>query len=158
MPVTFVYAGLPTVSASPTSINLAYSVGGTAPTSTINVSGSATGGAGLNYTATVSSTCNCIAISPASGNTSSNPAITVSLTNPTSLQAGTYTGTITVSGTNGSTGNNIVNVTLTVTAPLPTIQSIINAASGISGPVAPGEIVSLFATAANPIGPAVAVS
>jgi uncharacterized protein (TIGR03437 family) len=154
--VTFNVSGLPTVSASPTSLNLAYSVGGTAPTATLNLTGSA-GSAGLNYTATVSSTCNCLSITPTSGNTATNPTITVSLTNPTSLTAGNYTGTITVAGTNGSTGNTIVNVTLAVTAPLPTITAIANAASGVTGPISPGEIVSIFANASNPIGPSTPV-
>ena len=155
--VTFNVSGLPTVSASPTSLNLTYSVGGTAPTATLNLTGSA-GSAGLNYTATVSSTCNCLSITPTSGNTATNPTITVSLTNPTSLTAGNYTGTITVSGTNGSTGNSIVNVTLAVTAPLPTITAIANAASGATGPISPGEVVSIFANASNPIGPATPVA
>ena len=155
--VTFNVSGLPTVSASPTSLNLAYSVGGTAPTATLNLTGSA-GSAGLNYTATVSSTCDCLSITPTSGNTASNPTITVSLTNPTSLKSGNYTGTITVSGTNGSTGNTTVNVTLAVTAPLPTITAIANAASGATGPIAPGEVVSIFANASNPIGPSTPVA
>jgi trimeric autotransporter adhesin len=155
--VVFNVSGLPTVSAAPTSLNLTYSVGGTAPTATLNVTGSA-GSAGLNYTATVSSTCNCLSITPSSGNTATNPTITVSLTNPTSLTAGNYTGTITVSGTNGSTGNTTVNVTLAVTAPLPTITAIANAASGATGPLAPGEVISIFANSSNPIGPATPVA
>jgi uncharacterized protein (TIGR03437 family) len=149
--VTLVVTGL-TVSASPTTLNLAYSAGGTPPTATINLSGSA-GNAGLNYTATVTSSCNCIAISPPSGNTATNPGITVTLTNPTNLTAGTYTGTITVNGTNGATGTTAINVTLTVTAPLPTISAIVNAASGAAGAVSPGELVSIFGTPTNPIGP-----
>jgi trimeric autotransporter adhesin len=157
IPITFTVAGLPTVSASPTSLNLTYSVGGTPPTATLNLNGSA-GAAGLNYTATVSSSCNCLSITPTSGNTATNPTIAVSLTNPTSLTAGNYTGTITVSGTNGSTGNTTVNVTLAVTAPLPTITAIANAASGVTGPIAPGEVVSIFANTANPIGPATPVA
>lgn len=155
-PVTFVITS-PTVTASPTTLNLAYAVGGTPPTATINVGGTGAGGAALNYTATLTSACNCLAISPTSGTTTANPTITVSLLNPTSLTAGTFTGTVAVGGTNGATGNTLVNITLTVTAPLPTLASIANAASGATGMIAPGEIVSLFGTAANPIGPATPV-
>ncbi|MDR3703720.1 MAG: hypothetical protein P4L56_28990 [Candidatus Sulfopaludibacter sp.] len=151
--ITLVVTGLPVISASPTTLNLSYSVGGTPPTASVNVNG----GASLSYLATVSSTCNCFAISPASGDTTASPSIAVSLTNPTSLTAGTYTGTITVSGTNNSTGSTLVNVTLTVTAPLPTISAVANAANGVIGTVAPGEIVSIFGPASNPIGPATAV-
>jgi uncharacterized protein (TIGR03437 family) len=154
VPITLVVTGLPVISASPTTLNLSYSVGGTAPTASVSVNG----GASLSYLATVSSTCNCFAISPASGDTTTSPTITVSLTNPTSLTAGTYTGTISVAGTTNSTGNTVINVTLTVTAPLPTISAVVNAATGGAGPVSPGEIVSLFAPATNPIGPATAVA
>lgn len=155
IPVTLVVSGLPSITASPTSIPLAYSVGSTPPTATINVAGN---GTGLSYTATVTSNCNCIAITPTSGDTTNSPVITVSLTNPTALTAGSYTGTIIVSGTNGSTGTATVSVTLTVTAPLPTISAIANAASGLAGSVAPGEIISIFGTTTNPIGPAIPVA
>jgi len=50
-----------------------------------------------------------------------------------------------------------VNVTLTITAPLPTITGITNGASYAVGAVSPGEIISIFANAANPIGPATLV-
>jgi trimeric autotransporter adhesin len=155
IPVTLVVAGLPSITASPSSLSLNYSVGGVSPTATINVSGN---GTGLNYLTTVSSNCNCIAVSPASGNTTANPAVTVSLTNATNLTAGSYTGTVTITGTNGSTGSASVPVTLTVTAPLPTIASIVNAASGVGGAIAPGEVVSIFGTTANPIGPSTPVA
>jgi len=47
----------------------------------------------------------------------------------------------------------------TVSAPLPTISAVVNAASGSAGAVAPGELISIFAPTggANPIGPATAV-
>lgn len=47
-----------------------------------------------------------------------------------------------------------------VSAPLPTISGVFNAASGSAGAVAPGELISIFAPAggANPIGPANAVA
>ena len=72
---------------------------------------------------------------------------------PNGLAAGNYSGTIAVAGTNGAVGNNITTVTLVVTAPLPTISAVINAATGSSGPVAPGEIISIFGPSSNPIGP-----
>jgi uncharacterized protein (TIGR03437 family) len=64
-----------------------------------------------------------------------------------------YTGTITISGTSPALGTTIVNVSLNITAPLPTITGITNAASGATGPLAPGEIISIYANASNPIGP-----
>jgi uncharacterized protein (TIGR03437 family) len=78
--------------------------------------------------------------------------------NGSSLQAGTYTGTVTVAGTNGATGTTTVTVTLTVTAPLPTITKVTNAASYATGSLSPGEIITLFAgDPAHPIGPATPV-
>jgi uncharacterized protein (TIGR03437 family) len=47
-------------------------------------------------------------------------------------------------------------VTLTVTAPLPTINSVVNAASFVRGSVSPGEIVTLFGTAMGPAAAAYA--
>lgn len=149
IPVTLVVAGLPQVTVSNTRINLSYSVGGVSPTTSVTVNG----GAGLQYTASATSTCNCIAVSPNSGDTTSAPNLTVSLSNPTNLTAGNYTGTITVLGTGNATGSSTINVSLSVTAPLPTITAVVNAASGAQGPVSPGEIVTIFGTSTNPIGP-----
>jgi len=42
---------------------------------------------------------------------------------------------------------------VTVTAPLPTITRVTNAASYATGSISPGEIITLFATSQNPIGP-----
>jgi len=55
-----------------------------------------------------------------------------------------------VSGTEGSL---TVDVSLSVTAPLPTISAVLNAASYSSGPVSPGEIVSIFGTSIGPTNP-----
>ena len=154
IPVTFTVAGLPAISASPTTLNMTYSVGGISPTASINV----TGGTALTYSASVSSACNCFTISPSTGDTTNNPTVTVSLNNPTTLTAGTYTGTVTITGNTNSSGSATVSVTLTVTAPLPTISAVVNAASGAAGPVSPGEVVSIFAPSSNPIGPVTPVS
>lgn len=151
--VTLVVTGLPTVSATPATINLNYVAGSaTIPSSTIQVTGSA---ASLSFTAAANTTSggNWLSVSPQSGNTgTSGTALTVTVS-PSSLSAGTYNGTIVVAGNGSASGSTTVNVTLTVTAPLPTISALVNAASGASGAVSPGEIVSLFAPAGNPIGP-----
>jgi uncharacterized protein (TIGR03437 family) len=81
--------------------------------------------------------------------------VTVTAT-PGALGAGTYNGTILISGSGTVTGSTSINVTLTVTAPLPTINSVVNAASFINGPVSPGEIVTLFGTAMGPAAAAYA--
>ena len=142
----------PTVTASPTSLNFAYQAGGDTPLpATISVTGSANG---LRFSATGSALSggNWLSMSPSSGVTPGS--ITVSV-NPSGLTANTYTGTIVVSGGSSASGSTTINVTLTVTAPLPTIKAVTNAASYAIGAVSPGELVTIFGTA---IGPATAAS
>jgi uncharacterized protein (TIGR03437 family) len=78
------------------------------------------------------------------------------------LTGGTYNANLTIStlvqspiyGSAALSISQDIPVTLTVSpAPLPTITSVVNAASFISGKVSPGEMVTLFGTA---IGPATA--
>jgi len=147
------------VTATPATIALSYELGGTSPAGTILVSA---GGAVAGFTAVAASAGGWLAVSPASGTTPSSGAanLTVSLVpavlatlspNPVGSP---YAGTVTIGGTSPATGTTIVNVTLTIPAPLPTITGITNAASGAVGPLAPGEIISLYANPANAIGPA----
>jgi uncharacterized protein (TIGR03437 family) len=150
MPVTLVVQGQPTVSASPATLSLSYLAGSSnTPTATVQVSGSA---ASLSFTANASSS-GWLSVTPTSGSTGASGTTLQVTTNPSGLTAGNYSGTIIVSGASGATGTSTITVTLTVTAPLPTIQALVNAASGASGPVSPGEIVSIFAPSTNPIGP-----
>ena len=75
--------------------------------------------------------------------------------NTAGLSTGTYNGTVLVAGSGGAPGSTTVNVTLNVTAPLPTITKVTNAASYATGAIAPGEIITLFAgDPTHPIGPA----
>lgn len=156
VPVTFTVQGLPTVTTSVTSLPLSYTSGGTAPTGTIAVTGSA---ASLAFTATAaSSSCGSwLTVTPTSGNTGTGGTSVQVGINPSvlnSLTAGTCNGTVTIAGTSGAGGSTTVNVSLTVTAPLPTITALVNAASFASGPVAPGEIVTIGGSAMGPATPA----
>jgi uncharacterized protein (TIGR03437 family) len=157
--VTVSTTSAPVVTATPATINLSYRAGGASPTSVIQVSA---GGAAAGFTAVAASAGGWLAVSPASGTTPNTgtanltvslvPAVLATL-NPNPLGS-PYTGTITIGGTSPATGTTTVNVTLDIPAPLPTIAGITNAASGAVGPLSPGEIVSIYANAANPIGPA----
>ena len=160
--VTLTITGSTVVTATPTTLSLAYTVGQTPPTGTIQVSA---GGAQAGFTATASSnSSNWLVVNPASGTTPNNGTtnLTVSLNSSalnSLLPSGSpYTGTITIDGTSPASGMTNINVTLTVTAPLPVISSVVNGASFATGPVSPGEVISLFAPSANPIGPATAVA
>jgi uncharacterized protein (TIGR03437 family) len=78
--------------------------------------------------------------------------LTVTAT-PGNLGAGSYSGAILVSGTGAATGSTSINVSLTVTAPLPTVKGVTNAASYATAAFSPGELITIFGTA---IGPATA--
>jgi uncharacterized protein (TIGR03437 family) len=156
--VTLTVTGNAVVTASPTTLTVNYTVGGTSPTATIQVSG---GGAAAGFTATAASTLGWLAVSPTTGTTPNTGTLnlTVSIV-PTVLSSllppgSPYAGTITVTGTSPASGTTIVNVTLNVTAPLPAITGVTNAASFATGPISPGEIISIFASdLTHPIGPA----
>ena len=158
--VTLNITGSAVVTATPTTLSLSYLVGQTAPTSTIQVSA---GGATAAFTATAASSGGWLAVSPTSGTTPNTGTFNLSVSTVASalatlLPSGTpYTGTITVAGTSPASGTTIINVSLTVSAPLPVITGITNNASGATGPISPGEIISIYGTPANPIGPAVPV-
>jgi uncharacterized protein (TIGR03437 family) len=97
-------------------------------------------GAAPSYSATSSATW--LAVSPATGTTAGQIGVSV---NPAGLNPGNYTGQITISTSGAAVASSAtVNVALTVSAPLPTVTQVVNAASYQKAPVAPGEIVSLF--------------
>jgi uncharacterized protein (TIGR03437 family) len=139
------------VSASPASFTANYAAGGPAPApQTIQVSGN---GGALPFTAAATSAGNWLAVSPSTGSTSAGGTtpLTVSFVNLAALSPNqTYTGTVVVSGASGSTGSTTINVSLTVTAALPTINGLTNAASFTSGGLSAGEIITIFGTALGP--------
>jgi trimeric autotransporter adhesin len=156
VPVTFTVTAGASVSASPASLTFNYQAGGEDPSpGSIQVSGTGSNPAFTASAATLSGGA-WLSVTPTSGTAPQTLSVRVM---PGSLDAGTYNGFITVAGANGAAGGGTVNVTLTVTVPLPTIEKIVNAATGLAGAIAPGEIVSLYAPAggAHPIGPATPV-
>jgi uncharacterized protein (TIGR03437 family) len=153
--VSLTVQAAPTVTVSTTTLSFAYQAGNADPTpATLSISG---GGQSLPFTVQVTSGSNWLSVSPTSGTTptTGTTAVTVTAT-PGTMGAGTYNGTILVAGAGLATGSTSVSVTLTVTAPLPTINSVVNAASFIKGAVSPGEIVTLFGTAMGPAAAAYA--
>jgi uncharacterized protein (TIGR03437 family) len=150
VPVSFTVQAGPSIAVSQSSMAFTYAAGGVAPAAQ-NVQVTVTGNAA--FTAAASSTGNWLTVTPTSYTATSSTSTTnvsVGVTNISSLTPGTYNGTITVAGTGGTQGLFTVNVTLTVTAPLPTITSVVNAASFLAGPISPGEIITLFGTALGP--------
>ena len=148
IPVTLTVTGGSTVSATPATLTFSYAVGASTPAAqSITVTGA--GNAALSFTATASTTSggNWLTVTPTSGNTPASLSVTVA---PSSLSAGTYSGTVVVAGSGSANGSTSVAVTLTVTAPLPTVTGVDNAASFASGKIAPGEIVTIFGTSLGP--------
>ena len=144
VPLTLTVSSAPVVSASPTTLTFTYNAGSAAPNAqTVQVSG----GSGLTFSATPSSSGNWLSVSPAAGTTPASLSVSV---NPAGLTANTYTGNITVTGTGGATGSTVITVTLTVTAPLPSISSLGSAASYLGGSISPGEIITIFGTSIGP--------
>lgn len=94
-----------------------------------------------------------LSVTPAAGDPPAT--LTVSV-NPIVLSPGSYTGTITITLPLLAGASAKITVSLTVTAPAgPVIAGVANAASFGAGPVAAGEIVTLFGSGlgpANPIG------
>ncbi len=151
VPVTYTISPAGSVSASPASLSFRYTPGGTLPAAQpIAVSGN---GSVLPFTATASSTGGWLSVSPASGTTapSGTVALSAAVANPGALAPNqTYQGTITVAGTNAGSGSTTIPVALTISAPLPTLLQVTNAAGYQSGPLAAGEMITLFGAAMGP--------
>jgi uncharacterized protein (TIGR03437 family) len=142
---------------TPASLSFSSQTGSPAPaTQTIGVTASA-GSLPFTAAATVTSgSATWLAVTPTSGTASQTATnLTVSV-NPQGLTAGTYTGSVVVTGQGASNGPQTVVVTYVVTAiPTPITTSIQNAGSASIGAVAPGEIISIFGTNLGPTTPVI---
>lgn len=115
------------------------------PNQTLNVTSA---GAAVAFTAEAATTScgNFLSVTPTSATT---PAALTVAVNTAGLTPGTCQGTITIRAPGLQT--QVVNVTLNVAAaPVPAILAVVNAASFAPGPVAPGEIVTIFGTNIGP--------
>lgn len=105
----------PSFSATPASLKFTAALGtNPAPQSVAIATGS--GAPGFKVSATVSQGGSWLQVTPASG---SAPATLQVAVNTSGLGAGTYSATITVSGSSGTGGSTAIPVTLSVTAPTP---------------------------------------
>ena len=139
------------VTATPAALSFQYQAGGAAPSpAQIAVNGNQTG---LNYSVSVTTSNggNWLTVDKLNG---VSPGTLIVSVNPADLAPlKTYQGSVTIIGTGTASGPIVIPVTLTIMAPLPTITAVYNAASFSSGPVSPGEIVSIFGTAMGPSSP-----
>ena len=119
-------AAKPNLTASPTSLSFAYTIGGTAPAAKPISVGSSTSTV-LTYTAAASASANWLS-AIGGGNTPGNVSVAV---NPTGLAAGTYNGSVTLTSAGAGNSPMTVPVTLTVTAapPPPTTSLTVSPAT-----------------------------
>jgi len=133
----------PAISLSTATLTFAFTVGGTTP-ATQSVSVANAGGGTLTYSV-ASNAAWLIASASASS-------IAISV-NPTNLSAGHYKGSVKVTADGASNSPQPIAVTLTVAAAATSvvIGAIVNAASGASGAVVPGEIVTIYGSGLGPV-------
>ena len=144
------------ISATPSSLTFSYQAGQNAPPAQNLTVSSGTSSMNFTVTSTTTSGGAWLSTNPASGATGTSGTFVAVKVDPSALSVGSYTGTVSIQGTTGLPVT--VNISLTVTAPTPTISRVLNAASFASGPISPGEIVAIFAPedGTHPIGPATA--
>ena len=134
--VTLVVSSSPTISASPSTLDFTYQIGGTTPQGQLVTIG---GTSGLAFTATAAGG-SWLSASPGSGTTPGSTTVSV---NTTGLTANTYNGTITISATGANP--QVVNVTLVVSsapAITPTPSSL-SFTFAIGGSVPAAQSISL---------------
>jgi len=141
--VTLTVSAAASLAATPNPLAFAYAAGNPPPAAqTVSVTSV---GAPVTFTATAASS-GWLSLTQSASTTPATLSVTV---NPAELGAGSYNGSIALSGGSG-TVQITINVTLTVTAPLPVIGSVVNGASYLVGDISPGEIVTIFGTALGP--------
>ncbi|MBZ5610477.1 MAG: hypothetical protein LAP38_19625 [Acidobacteriia bacterium] len=155
VPVTLNVGAAPTLAVSPATVNFTAQFGSTTASSqTVQVT--STGGS-IPFTAAFAAKTGgaFVTVTPASGNTTGTLTLALNTAVVSSLAAGTYSGTVTVSSPNIAGGNQTVTVNLTVLpAATPIIQSLSNGASlqPVSS-VSPGEIITFKGLNLGPATP-----
>jgi uncharacterized protein (TIGR03437 family) len=146
IPVTLTITAPPAATVAPGRLDFIYDLDADAPAPRQLTIG-ATGGS-VNYLAVAGTRGGgqWLAVAPAAGPAPATVLVTV---NPSGLRAGTYEGNIIVTPDTPS-GPVTVPVSLTVRPSGPRLLSVRNGASFIEGPIAPGEIVTVFGTGLGP--------
>jgi uncharacterized protein (TIGR03437 family) len=129
----------PAITAAPSSLQLAYTIGGAAPASQSIQIGDGGGGT-LAWSA--SSNAAWLTVTPASGTAPSTLSVSV---NPANLSAGSYSATVQITAPGASGSPASVGVTLVVQA-LATPFTVALSAAGQVEPFAPQSIVSAYGT------------
>ncbi|MEP6714577.1 MAG: hypothetical protein ABJC09_03325 [Terriglobia bacterium] len=138
-------AYFPRFSADTTPLNLTAPSLGSRVGANLNISNA--GGGVVPYTVSVGyqgSASNWLTVTPSGGQVTGQNGVSLQVfADPSTLQPGTYTATITLNG--GAYGTFTAPVTFTVGPPGVTVANVLNAASGTS-PIAPGSYAALYGT------------
>ncbi|HXA49349.1 MAG TPA: hypothetical protein VNV86_03555 [Candidatus Acidoferrum sp.] len=145
VPVVLNVVASQTLTANPTSLTFAYTIGQTAPAAQTLLVG--TSGASAPFSVQVPATAPWLAVTPTSGTAPGN--ISVSVT-PGTLTAGSYTASITVTSSSALTPLTIPVTFNVVQIPKPVVSAIGNAASYSTGSISPGENIVIFGTGVGP--------
>jgi uncharacterized protein (TIGR03437 family) len=142
--VTLTVSAAASLAATPNPLAFAYTTGNPPPAAqTVSVTST---GQAVTFAATASSS-GWLSVTQSAATTPATLSVSV---NPANLGAGPYNGSIALSGGSGVQQLNII-VTLTVIAPLPVIDAVVNAASYLQGGISPGEIVTIFGNSLGPV-------
>ena len=145
VPVTLTVTGSASLAASPLSLSFTYSTGGVTSPQSLAVSSNVP----VAFTVSASTTAGgrWLTVSAASG--TSPTTLTISV-DPGTLAASTYSGLISVQPLDPQIPPVNIPVTFSVAPGPPTLLAITNAASFVPGPVAPGELITLFGSRMGP--------
>jgi uncharacterized protein (TIGR03437 family) len=139
----------PQLSVSNAQLTFSFQTGATPPPAQ-SVVVSASDGSAVPLSASAEAAGNWLTAQLSSTTTSATLKISVSVGG---MAPGTYQGEVLVTGSGASNSPQTISVMLVVTAAPPTIEGVVNAASSLSGGVAPGEIVSIYGSALGPDSP-----
>ena len=131
----------PLLTVTTNALSFSYVTGGTLPgTQSVQVGST---GSSLAFTVSASSA-PWLTISPTSSTTPASLSFSV---DPSKVGAGNFLATVTI---NAAGTSQTINVAFSVSAPLPTITAVYNAASSQAGPIAPGEMIVITGTNMGP--------
>ncbi len=136
-----------TLSATPAPLSFTYQQVGSLPEPQAVVVNSSGAPLGVSISASTKDGGAWLLVSPPSGTTPVNLSVSVT---QIGLSPGTYNGTITITPSDSTIATLTVPVSLVVTTAAPAVAGASNAASYAPGPVAPGEILTIFGTGMGP--------
>jgi len=145
--ITLNITGPATLSATPAPLAFTYQQGGSLPGSQSVAVNSSGAPLSVSISAATQNGGTWLMVSPPNGTTTVNLSVSVS---PIGLLPGSYGGAIIITPSDPTVAALTIPVSLSVTQSAPSVAGAANAASYAPGPIAPGEIVTIFGTGLGP--------